>query len=177
MQTKGPVERIRLEPAARRWRARFGGHVIADTGQALILHEAGLPPVVYFPRQDVEMGFMGRTERRTRCPFKGEASYYTLTLDGEIAENVAWSYETPIDAVEPIRARIAFYSDRVKVYAAEAVAVDPRRRDEPGRLDRGEIDQIVLHTDAGDGRSQREHWPSPLETPDPPEGGASARRR
>ena len=170
MLTPGPDHPITLEPASRRWRALFNGHVFADTDDALILHEADLPPVVYFPRQDVAMEYMGRTDRQTHCPYKGEASYYTLTMDGDVAENVAWSYEHPADAVSPIGDRIAFYADRVDVYEV----TDPRvqsRHNEPRTTDREEIDEIVQHTDAGDGTSQREHWTPNVDVPHTEEGG------
>jgi uncharacterized protein (DUF427 family) len=159
---------IRLAPATRRWRAQFNGHVIADSDDALILQEAHLPPVVYFPRQDVAMEYMGRTDRTSHCPYKGDASYFTLTMDGQIAENVAWSYETPFEGVGPITERIAFYANRVEVYAVDDAVVNPRY-DEERRFDRGEIDAAVQHTDAGDGRSQSAHWTP--NTEDLPEGG------
>jgi len=181
-----PGHRITLEPAKRRWRVYFNNHVIADTDDALILHEAGLAPVVYFPRKDVAMEYMGRTAHHTRCPFKGEASYYTLTLGGEILENVAWSYEEPIEDVRDIGSRIAFYPDQVRIYEIDDALVNAhphvrertppleweaaaRREERP--LPRAEIDEIVQHTDAGDGTSQREHWPPNVTSPEPPEGG------
>ena len=167
MLQPGPHHPIMLEPARRRWRAYFNHHVIADTDDALILHEADLPPVVYFPRRDVAMEYMGRTDHRTHCPYKGDASYYTLTMGGEVAENVAWSYEDPADAVGPIGARIAFYPNRVEVYSVDDAAVNPHhgeraRREEartlPRERERQDVDAIVQHTDAGDGTSQRERW-------------------
>jgi uncharacterized protein (DUF427 family) len=169
MLTPGPDHPIRLEQAARRWRAFFNGHVIADTDDALILHEANLPPVVYFPRRDVAMEYMGRTARETHCPYKGQAAYYTLTMDGSVAENVAWSYEQPFEAMAPIGERIAFYADRVEVYPVDDAAVNPDHDREPARrFDRREVDETVQHTDAGDGTTQRPHWPPNVEGP---EGG------
>jgi len=167
MTAPGPDHPITLQRAAKRWRAYFNHHVIADTNDALILAEAALPVVVYFPRADVAMEYMGRTERHSHCPYKGDASYYTLTMGGQIAESVAWSYEDPFDAVRPIAGRIAFYADRVEVYEVEDAAVNPRHHDAARDLmDREEVDDIVLHTDAGDGASQREHWPANVEMPD-----------
>ena len=177
---------ITLEPAQQRWRVYFNNHVIADTDDALILREAGLAPVVYFPREDVALEYMGRTSHHSRCPYKGEASYFTLTLGGEILENVAWSYEEPLGAVDRIAHRIAFYPDRVEVYAVDDARVNPRHaerereraqaraealaRDETMARDemtaREEIDEIIQHTDAGDGTSQREPW-----RPGAPDGG------
>jgi uncharacterized protein (DUF427 family) len=169
MATSGSAHRITLEPATRRWRAHFSHHVIADTNDALILREAGLPPVVYFPRADVAMEYMGRTERHTRCPFKGDASYYTLTMDGEIAENVAWSYEDPFEAMESIARRIAFYPDRVDVYDVDDAAVNPRHH-EP-MVARSEIEEVIRHTDAGDGTSQAPRWDPDAEVPSVGDGG------
>ena len=172
MLKPGPDHPIKLESAKQRWRAYFNHHVIADTDDALILDEASLPPVVYFPRQDVGMEYMGRTEHRSHCPYKGEASYYTLTMGGQIAENVAWSYEDPLEAVTPIRNRIAFYTDRVEVYPVDDAAVNPRHR-EPARetMGRREVDEIVQHTDAGDGATQGEHWRPNVDVPGAKEGG------
>jgi uncharacterized protein (DUF427 family) len=182
----GPDTPITLEPAKRRWRVYFNNHVIADTDEALILREGGLAPVVYFPRRDVAMEYFGRTGHHTRCPHKGEASYYTLTLGGHVLENVAWSYEDPLDAAGEIRERIAFYPDRVEVYEIDDALVNPQhgheqerelerqRRAEPRTVsaaDREEVDEIVQHTDAGDGTSQRERWAPNVETPDQPQGG------
>lgn len=167
MLTPGPDHPITLEPVKRRWRAYFNGHVIADTDDALILREADLAPVVYFPRKDVSMEYMGGTDYRTRCPYKGEAAHYTLTLDGEIAENVAWSYEAPFEAMSAIAGRIAFYPHPVEVYDVDEAAVSHRRREfaeEP--TPRREVDDIIQHTDSGAGVSQREHWPPNVETPE-----------
>lgn len=164
MLKPGPDHPIDIRPARNRWRAAFDGHVIADSADALILKEAAYPPVVYFPRADVEMSFMGRTDRSTHCPYKGDASYYTLQMDGRIADNVAWSYEHPYEGMETIGERIAFYADRVEVYEIDDAAVNPRHRDE-------NVDQVVQHTDAGDGPAQRGHWPPNVGSGGQPEGG------
>ena len=95
MKTPGPDHPITITPAGQRWRVQFQGHVIADSGDALILKEADYPPVVYFPREDVSMEYLTRTKHATHCPYKGEASYYTLMMDGRFVENGVWTYESP----------------------------------------------------------------------------------
>src|ERR1700726_5131097 len=112
MKTPGPDHPITLEKAANRWRARYAGHVIADTDDAIILREADYPPVVYFPRVDVEMGFMSRSARGTHCPYKGDAGYFTVLMDGQFAENAVWTYEQPFPSMEAIEGRLAFYPDK-----------------------------------------------------------------
>ena len=172
MKLPGPDHPITLTPAARRWRAKYAGHVIADTKDAIILQEADYPPVIYFPRADVEMGYMSRTARSTHCPYKGDASYYTLLMDGNFAENAVWTYELPYPAMEPIAGRLAFYTDKVEVYAVNEEEVNPHPLADPMDRqatvtpdERTAVDQTVLHTDSGSGASQREHWPANVETP------------
>ena len=115
MKTPGPDHPITLTPAPQRWRAMYSGHVIADSDDALILQEADYPPVVYFPREDVGMEYMSRTERTTHCPYKGDASYYSVKADGKTLDNAIWTYETPFPAMTEISGHLAFYPDKVKI--------------------------------------------------------------
>ncbi len=163
MKIPGPDHPITLTPAPRRWRARYQGHVIADTADALILQEAVYAPVIYFPREDVAMEFMSRTRRSTHCPYKGDAAYYTVLMNGHIAENAVWTYEQPYPAMTQIDGRLAFYPDRIEVYEVEDAAVNPHHHADVE--DRGGVDQIVQHTDSGSGASQREHWPANVDQP------------
>ena len=164
MKLPGPDHPITITPAAKRWRARFEGHVIADSNAALILKEADYPAVVYFPREDVEMGYMSRTDRGTHCPYKGDASYFTLHMDGHFAENAIWTYETPFPAMEQIAGKLAFYTDKIEVYEVDDAAVNPHHRDAVSQ-DRAAVDEVVQHTDTGAGFSQREHWAANVTPP------------
>ncbi len=120
MKLPGPDHPITITPNPRRVRVEVDGHVIADTAEALTLQESTYPAVQYLPRKDVEMGFFGKTARSTHCPYKGDASYYTLSIDSLILENVVWSYEDPFPAMEQIRAYMAFYPDKVRIYEVAA---------------------------------------------------------
>jgi len=159
MKIPGPDHPITIAPADQRWRVKFQGHVIADSGDALILQEATYPPVVYFPRDDVSMEYLTRTTHATHCPYKGDAAYYTLLMDGHFAENAVWTYESPYPAMDLIAERVAFYPNQVEIYAVDDAAVNPRHVDEPA------VGASVQHTDTGDGHAQREHWPPNVETP------------
>lgn len=163
MLTPGPDHPIEIVPARTYWRAMYGDHVIADSGDALILTEANYPPVVYFPRADVSMEYFSRSERKTHCPYKGDAAYYTILMDGRFAENAVWTYEEPFPAMEAIRGRLAFYPDKVEVYAVEDKLVDPKHI-------HPHVNDIVQHTDSGAGSSQRDHWP-PNVSLQPRDGG------
>ncbi|MDH3451383.1 MAG: DUF427 domain-containing protein, partial [Gammaproteobacteria bacterium] len=92
-------------------RAETAGVVVADSSAVMVMTETRLPPVYYFPRQDVRMDFMTATQHRTICPFKGNASYWSLVVDGERIENLLWSYEDPLPEAEQIKDYVAFYPD------------------------------------------------------------------
>ena len=104
---------IRFESAPRRVRVEFNGAWLADSRRAVILHETRQPPAYYFPRQDVRTELLERTDRLTHCPFRGNASYWTIRAGGAVAENAAWSYDEPYEEGRPIRGHISFYPDRV----------------------------------------------------------------
>jgi uncharacterized protein (DUF427 family) len=155
MMTPGPDHPITLQPAEGRVQARYSGHVIADSADVLMLTEASYPPVAYFPRADVDMAFMARTTRHTHCPYKGDASYYTLDMDGKISENAVWSYEAPYPAMAAIRDRLAFYPNIVEIEPVSDAQADP------------DVADVVRHTDAGDGTSQAPHWAPTASDPTP----------
>jgi uncharacterized protein (DUF427 family) len=104
---------ITIKPNPKRVRVLFNGRVIADTTRALALREASLPPVLYIPREDADMSLLERTAHKTYCPFKNEASYYTVRADGRAAENAVWTYEAPYPGVAAIKDHLAFYPERV----------------------------------------------------------------
>ena len=119
MKLPGPDHPITVTPAATRMRVKIHDHVIADSAEVLMLKESTYPEVAYFPRADVEMGFMAKTDRSTHCPYKGDASYFTLHIDGDIRENAVWSYEDPYPAMTEIKDRLAFYPNQVEIYAVD----------------------------------------------------------
>jgi acyl-CoA thioesterase-2 len=110
---KVPGYRVDLEPSATRRRARFRGAIVADSERALVVTETKHDAVVYFPREDVHLEHLKRTDHQTFCPFKGDASYWTLRVGDDVAENIAWSYEAPFDEVAGLKDYVSFYADRV----------------------------------------------------------------
>jgi uncharacterized protein (DUF427 family) len=116
----GPDHPITITPNSRRVVVTLGGKVIADTRDALTLREASYPPVQYIPRRDVDMALLARTDHATYCPYKGEASYFSIPLGGERSVNAIWTYESAYPAVAAIRDHLAFYPDRVDGIVEEA---------------------------------------------------------
>jgi uncharacterized protein (DUF427 family) len=109
----GPDHPISVQRSSSRVIVSVAGRVIADTREALTLSEAHYPAVQYIPRKDVDMTLLTRTDRTTYCPYKGDASYFSIPLGGERSIDAVWSYETPFAAVAGIRDHLAFYPDRV----------------------------------------------------------------
>ncbi|HEY0448853.1 MAG TPA: DUF427 domain-containing protein [Actinophytocola sp.] len=111
----GPDHPITVEKNPERVTVRVGGQVVADTTSALVLQESNYPPVQYIPLADVDQSLLTATDTSTYCPFKGDASYYSLsTPDGELTD-VIWTYRTPYEAVAPIAEHVALYANKVEI--------------------------------------------------------------
>jgi len=108
-------DHIKIRPAQGTWVVRAGGAVLGESSNALELTEGDYPPVIYFPRGDIAMAFLDKTDSHTTCPHKGEASYYSIIAKSGAIRDAAWSYEAPKSAVADIADHLAFYTDRVAV--------------------------------------------------------------
>ena len=113
MKRPGPDHPITITPNPKRVRVMLGGMIVAETTHALTLKEASYPAVQYVPRADIEADLFEPTERRSHCPYKGDATYYTVTAGGMVKRDAAWSYEEPFPAMAEISGHVAFYPDRV----------------------------------------------------------------
>ena len=111
---KFPDYRIDLDPSEQRIRVTFEGEVVADSERALVVRETRHAEVLYFPRDDVRFDHLERSEHETFCPFKGDASYWSLRVGDRLEENAVWSYEDPFDQVAGLKDFVAFYADRVE---------------------------------------------------------------
>lgn len=114
-QIPGPDHPITIEPTGTRVVARVGSQIIADTTRALTLREANYPPVQYIPLDDVDQTLLAPSAAATYCPYKGDASYYSITAADGILADAVWSYREPYEAVADIAGRVAFYTDRVEI--------------------------------------------------------------
>jgi uncharacterized protein (DUF427 family) len=116
----GPDHPITVVKNPDRVVVKVGDRVIADTRDALSLQEATYPAVQYIPRADVDFTQLQRTDHETYCPYKGDASYYSLvTADGTVPDAV-WTYTTPYDAVGEIAGHVAFYPQHVDLVETAA---------------------------------------------------------
>jgi uncharacterized protein (DUF427 family) len=109
----GPDHPITITPTAGRVVVTVAGTVVADSRNALTLQESTYPGVQYVPIADVDAALLERTETESYCPFKGEASYYSIPVGGEQAVDAVWEYRQPHDAVAEIKDHVAFWPGRV----------------------------------------------------------------
>ena len=129
------ARRVRTEPNHRRVRVFFGGEAVADSSRTLYLFETGHLPVYYFPRDDVRFDLLEPTSHHTHCPYKGDASYYTVVTGGQRYENAVWVYQDPIDSVPELSDYVAFYWNQADAWYEEDDEVYKHPRDPYHRVD------------------------------------------
>jgi uncharacterized protein (DUF427 family) len=115
MKIPGPAHPITLEPSSDHVIVRAGDATIADSRATLVLREANYPPVRYIPLADVDQALLAPSDTSTYCPYKGEASYQSITTEPGLGDDAVWFYDEPYAAVEPIRDHVAFYANRVEI--------------------------------------------------------------
>ena len=113
MKIPGPDHPVTVDQNPKRVIVTLVGRVIVDTTKALTLRESNYPPVQYIPRKDVDMDALSRSETTSYCPYKGDATYFSIPVGGSRSADAIWTYEAPYDAVAGIREYLAFYPDRV----------------------------------------------------------------
>jgi len=134
-KSPNPGQAMYMERSPKWVRVGLGGETIADSRHALLLQESGHQPVYYFPPDDVRADVLEPSDRHTRCPKKGEASYYTIRLGDRIEEAAAWYYPKPLQGAEPLKGLIAFYWGRMDQWLEEDEEVLVHPRDPYHRVD------------------------------------------
>ena len=113
MKVPGPDHPITVEPNSRRVRVTFNGEVVAESTRSLVMRERNYNPVIYIPREDADASLLVRTDHTSHCPYKGDASYFSIRAGDRVSENAIWTYEQPYSAVAEIKYCLAFYPSRV----------------------------------------------------------------
>ena len=126
---------VATEPSPRHVRAVVNGVAVAHSKRVLLLRERGHVGVYYFPMDDVRMDLLTPTDKHTRCPYKGEASYWSIEVDGRRVENAVWGYEDPLPERVDIKGHVAFYWDKVDQWFEEDEEVFVHPRDPHHRVD------------------------------------------
>jgi uncharacterized protein (DUF427 family) len=131
----GPAHKLLMHEFPRRLRATFGGQIVFDTTRAMLLHETGLLPQVYVPLDDIRADLITPTDHHTFCPFKGTASYWTVTVGDQVAQNAIWSYPEPNPEARWLKGYAGFYWDAMDEWLDEDERVEGHIRDPYHRVD------------------------------------------
>jgi uncharacterized protein (DUF427 family) len=124
-----------FEDSPRRVRVMFNGETVADSKRAKLMHETGHLPVYYFPEEDVRLELLEESEHMTHCPFKGDASYWSVKVGDRVSENAVWGYAEPIDSATAIAGYLAFYWRMMDHWFEEDEEVFVHPRDPYHRVD------------------------------------------
>lgn len=130
-----PAHVLYWEDTPRRYRAELGAAVVADSRRAKLMYETGIPPVLYLPFADLDERLLEPTDHATHCPFKGDASYYTVRAGDRVAENAAWTYPEPLPGAPPLAGYAALAWDAMDRWLEEDEPVFHRLRDPYHRVD------------------------------------------
>jgi uncharacterized protein (DUF427 family) len=122
---RDPYSRIDVYPASRRVRVLVDGEVVADSRRARILFEAALPPRYYLPEEDVRTELLEASSTKTRCAYKGSASYWHVRIGDELHDDLVWTYREPQHDAEPVRDLLAFFNERVDLEIEGELAERP----------------------------------------------------
>jgi uncharacterized protein (DUF427 family) len=139
----GPKNTIYFEDFPRRIRAELGGEVIIDTVRGKLLHETGLHAVLYVPIDDVREDAIEPTDHSTHCPYKGDASYWTLSAGGKVVENALWGYPEPLEGAPPLAGYVAAYWGKLDAWYEEDELIFGGIRDPYHRVDTRRTDAHV----------------------------------
>jgi len=104
------ADHITIRKAPGVWSVRSGGAVLGESSNALELSEGDHASVIYFPRKDIAMAMLDRTDKTSHCPHKGDANYFSIVNRSATLANAVWTYENPLPGVAEIKDHLAFYT-------------------------------------------------------------------
>lgn len=163
-----PEHVLYFEASPRRVRVVVAGETVAESSRAKLLHETGLMPVYYLPEEDVRTELLEATDHTTRCPFKGDASYWSVRVGDDERENAVWSYPDPLPEAPPLTGYLAFQWDVVDEWWEEAERIGVHPRDPYHRCDVVRSDRHVVVRVGGQVVADSEHPAVLFETGLPP---------
>jgi uncharacterized protein (DUF427 family) len=116
VHARDPYTRVDALPSSRHIEVKINGITVVDSTRPTLLFETGLPTRFYVPLTDVRMDVLRDSDTATFCPYKGQASYYSVELDGEVFEDIAWYYKYPVEESSRIAGMVSFYNEKVDIY-------------------------------------------------------------
>lgn len=112
---RSPEVRIDVLPSSKHVRVAIDGQVVADSVRSSVLYEAWLPPRYYLPKSDVRMDLLTPTNTESRCPYKGWAHYWSVSIGDSTHDDLAWGYRTPLPESSGVAGLVCFYNEKVDI--------------------------------------------------------------
>jgi uncharacterized protein (DUF427 family) len=128
VHARDPYTRIDILDSSRHVEVKIGGVTVADSCRPRLVFETGSPVRTYLPKTDVRMDLLSPTGTATRCPYKGTASYWSVTVDGTTYDDLVWSYASPLPESTKIAGLVAFYDEKVDVYVDGVLEEHPGKK-------------------------------------------------
>ena len=129
VHARDPYKRLDAIQSSRHVKVVVDGVTVADSHKPVLFFETGMPTRYYLPKMDVRLDLLQGSERTTRCPYKGEAHYYSVGVGEEAAKDIAWYYRYPTPEASKVANHIAFYNERVDATYVDGEEVPkPERR-------------------------------------------------
>ena len=125
---RDPFTRVDTLHSSRHVQVQIDGVTVADTARPVLLIETGLPVRYYIPQEDVRMDLLTPTSTHSRCPYKGEASYWTVTINGKPYVDTVWGYLDPLPEIPKIKGLLSFYNEKVDMIVDGALQARPKSR-------------------------------------------------
>ena len=111
---KMPDHKVEEQRLQKRMQVEVDGRIIADSSDVILVREDRHPDRYYFPRSHISMDLMDRSSSTSKCPFKGEANYYSVNVGDHQIDDAAWTYEDPYEEHAALKERVAFYDDKIR---------------------------------------------------------------
>jgi len=124
VHARDPYKRVDVMPSSRHVRVELDGVTVAETKRPFLLFETSLPTRYYIPPADVNMNYLTPTDTHTRCPYKGVASYWNITIKDKVHEDLVWSYPDPVPECPKIKDLLCFYSEKADLYVDRKLQVN-----------------------------------------------------
>ena len=121
VHARDPYRRVDCLPSSRRIKILLDGEIVAESSSATFLFETGMPTRYYLPISDVRLDLLTPSQYISRCPYKGIASYYHMTVNGNRHENLLWYYPNPVREAEPVKGLVCFYNEFVDSILVDGV--------------------------------------------------------
>ncbi len=128
VHARDPYTRIDILDSARHIRVEIDGITVAESSNAKLLFETGLPVRYYLPKTDVAMEYLTPTDLVTECPYKGQARYWNVTVNGSLHENIVWGYDYPLPESQKIQGLVSFYNEKLDIHVDGELESKPKTK-------------------------------------------------